>query len=180
MQRQPAVAMSVSKLSKVETSEHINILSRKLGKWRRCIWFLMIICGITYSLKMIAKCAINFFKYPASIKPNLNSKDVVRFPKGNNLYIQWWNWLLKSRFVWMGCTVPRKSKKGTQDTDQLFENFTQVSNPIWNISQLEKLSTHNILQDHTMTGQSHVTERSKRCWTLLFMTTSSAKLQTNS
>ena len=41
----------------------------------------MIICGISYSLKMIAKCAINFFKYPASIKPNLNSKDVVRFPK---------------------------------------------------------------------------------------------------
>ena len=81
MQLQLVVVTSVSKFSNIENTKHRDILSRKLGKWRRCIWFLMIICGITYSLKMIAKCAINFFKYPASIKPNLNSKDVVRFPK---------------------------------------------------------------------------------------------------
>jgi len=31
---------------------------------------------------MITKCARNYYKYPASMKPNLNSKDLVRFPKG--------------------------------------------------------------------------------------------------
>ena len=38
---------------------------------------------------MITKCARNYYKYPASMKPNLNSKDLVRFPKGCNLLVKY-------------------------------------------------------------------------------------------
>ena len=37
---------------------------------------------LTALFQMITKCARNYYKYPASMKPNLNSKDLVRFPKG--------------------------------------------------------------------------------------------------
>ena len=76
-----------------------------------------IIAFRTYSLfQMITKCARNYYKYPASMKPNLNSKDLVRFPKGCILTIYlsfrlWYRTIFSVTICMNGMHSTRKIKE---------------------------------------------------------------------